>query len=76
MLNMGFVEDIDSILAHVPENRKMLMFSATMPQEIARIAKKYMHDPEEFVIGNQESRRGQCQAHILHGQRARQILGA
>lgn len=52
MLNMGFLESIDEILASVPENRKMLMFSATMPTEIASIAKKYMHNPEEFVVGN------------------------
>ena len=52
MLNMGFLDDIDEILAHVPEDRKMLMFSATMPREIASIAKKYMHNPVEFVAGN------------------------
>lgn len=52
MLNMGFLDDIDEILAHVPEQRKMLMFSATMPTEIASIARKYMHDPVEFVAGN------------------------
>lgn len=52
MLNMGFLEDIDEILSHVPENRKMLMFSATMPKEIASIAKKYMKDAVEFVAGN------------------------
>lgn len=52
MLNMGFLDDIDEILSHVPENRKMLMFSATMPKEIAQIAKKYMKDPVEFVAGN------------------------
>lgn len=52
MLNMGFLESIDEILASVPDNRKMLMFSATMPKEIAGIAKKYMHNPVEFVIGN------------------------
>ena len=51
MLNMGFLDSIDEILSHVPEDRKMLMFSATMPKEIARIAKKYMKDAEEFVIG-------------------------
>ncbi|MEF9924167.1 MAG: DEAD/DEAH box helicase, partial [Muribaculaceae bacterium] len=51
MLNMGFHESINDILSHVPDERKMLLFSATMPQEIARIAKKYMHSPEEFVIG-------------------------
>ena len=51
MLNMGFVDSIDEILARVPEDRKMLMFSATMPIEAARIARKYMHDHQEIVIG-------------------------
>lgn len=52
MLNMGFLEDIEEILTHVPDDRKMLMFSATMPKEIASIAKRFMHDPVEFVAGN------------------------
>lgn len=51
MLNMGFVDDIKEILRHVPEERKMLMFSATMPKEIASIAKEFMKDPIEFVAG-------------------------
>lgn len=51
MLNMGFVDSINEILEHVPDDRKMLMFSATMPPEAAKIAKRYMHDPEEIVIG-------------------------
>lgn len=52
MLNMGFLEDIEEILTHVPSERKMLMFSATMPKEIEGIAKKFMHEPVEFVAGN------------------------
>ena len=52
MLNMGFIDDINEILSHVPEERKMLMFSATMPKEIAGIARKFMKDPVEFVAGN------------------------
>ncbi|MDE7351354.1 MAG: DEAD/DEAH box helicase [Muribaculaceae bacterium] len=52
MLNMGFIDDINEILSHVPEDRKMLMFSATMPKEIAGIARKFMKDPVEFVAGN------------------------
>lgn len=51
MLNMGFVDSINDILSHVPDDRKMLMFSATMPAEAAKIAKRYMHDPQEVVIG-------------------------
>lgn len=52
MLNMGFIDDINEILSHVPENRKMLMFSATMPKEIAAIARNFMNEPVEFVAGN------------------------
>lgn len=62
MLNMGFLDSIDEILSRVPANRKMLMFSATMPNEIAKIAKKYMHDPVEFVIGN----RNEGAANVRH----------
>ena len=52
MLNMGFLDSINEILSHVPNDRKTLMFSATMPNEIAKIAKTYMHNPVEIVIGN------------------------
>ncbi len=51
MLNMGFTESIDDILSRVPDGRSMLLFSATMPKEIARITKKYMQEPIEIVIG-------------------------
>lgn len=51
MFNMGFVDSITAILSHVPEQRKMLLFSATMPAEVAKIAKRFMKDPEEIVIG-------------------------
>lgn len=51
MLNMGFLDSINDILEHVPEERKMLMFSATMPTDIAKIAKRYMKNYEEYVIG-------------------------
>lgn len=52
MLNMGFTESIDDILAEVPTERNTLLFSATMPAEIARITKKYMRNPREITIGN------------------------
>lgn len=52
MLNMGFTESINSILAEVPETRNTLLFSATMPPEIARISKKYMNNPKEITIGH------------------------
>lgn len=51
MLSMGFAEDIEEILSKVPDKRNMLLFSATMPKEIAKITGKYMHAPREIVIG-------------------------
>ncbi len=51
MLNMGFSESINAILAEVPEDRTTLMFSATMSPEISRIAKKYLRDAKEITIG-------------------------
>lgn len=51
MLNMGFIDDINQILSHVPEDRRMLMFSATMPKEVAKIANKFMQSPMEIVVG-------------------------
>jgi len=51
MLNMGFSEDIDEILSHLPEERSMLLFSATMPKEIEKITRKYMNNPVEITIG-------------------------
>ncbi len=51
MLNMGFTDSINAILAEVPETRNMLLFSATMPQGIASITRKYMKNPKEIIIG-------------------------
>lgn len=62
MLNMGFVDSINEILEHVPSDRKMLMFSATMPAEIAKIAKRFMHNPVEFVVGT----RNEGAANVRH----------
>lgn len=52
MLNMGFKEDIDAILEKTPEHKNVWLFSATMPAEVARIAKTYMTDPLEVSIGH------------------------
>ena len=46
MLNMGFLEDMETILSELPEERQTVMFSATMPPAIAEIAKKFQKDPE------------------------------
>lgn len=52
MLNMGFKEDLDMILESTPEHRNVWLFSATMPKEVERIAKTYMHNPFEVSIGH------------------------
>jgi ATP-dependent RNA helicase DeaD len=52
MLNMGFKEDIDAILKVTPETKNVWLFSATMPKEVAAIAKNYMNDPLEVAMGH------------------------
>ena len=55
MLNMGFQEDINNILSNTPDEKTTWLFSATMPQEVRRIAQKYMTDPYELTVGNKNS---------------------
>ena len=62
MLNMGFSESIDAILEGVPEKRNTLLFSATMSREIERIAKGYLHDYKEIVVGS----RNEGAEHVNH----------
>lgn len=50
MLNMGFREDIELILRHTPKQRQTLLFSATMPDEIKRIAKMHQHNPKFIKV--------------------------
>ncbi|MFV0541175.1 MAG: DEAD/DEAH box helicase [Aestuariibaculum sp.] len=52
MLNMGFKEDITDILSHTPQDKSTWLFSATMPKEVAAIAKNFMHKPQEITVGN------------------------
>ena len=54
MLNMGFIEDIQTIMASVPDTRQTLLFSATMPDAIRRIAEKFMKTPEVVKIKSKE----------------------
>ncbi|UMY65107.1 MULTISPECIES: DEAD/DEAH box helicase [unclassified Flavobacterium] len=55
MLNMGFYEDIVSILSTTPDEKSTWLFSATMPAEVARIAKKFMSEPAEITVGTKNS---------------------
>lgn len=54
MLDMGFIEDIETIINHLPENRQTLLFSATMPPEIKRLASRYMKKPETIAVSREE----------------------
>ena len=55
MLNMGFYEDIVSILSDTPDEKNTWLFSATMPAEVARIAKQFMSEPVEITVGTKNS---------------------
>ncbi|MEX0288403.1 MAG: DEAD/DEAH box helicase [Flavobacteriaceae bacterium] len=55
MLNMGFYEDIKDILSNTPEEKSTWLFSATMPKEVAAIAKKFMFHPQEITVGTKNS---------------------
>ncbi|GAA2181336.1 DEAD/DEAH box helicase [Brooklawnia cerclae] len=50
MLAMGFVEDVEQILAQTPPDKQTALFSATMPTQIRRLAQQYLHDPQEVMI--------------------------
>lgn len=53
MLNMGFIDDIDQIMSHTPDTRRTLLFSATMPDRIAALARKFMKNPETISVKKQ-----------------------
>lgn len=55
MLRMGFIDDVEAVLSKSPKGRQIALFSATMPAEIRRIAKKHLSDPAEITIKNKTS---------------------
>ena len=55
MLNMGFLEDLTSILSATPDNKRTWLFSATMGREVRQIAKRYMHGTEELQVGERNA---------------------
>jgi len=62
MLNMGFYEDITDILKYSPKEKNTWLFSATMPGEVAKIAKNFMSNPKEITVG----RRNQSTKNVKH----------
>lgn len=54
MLDMGFIDDIETILRNVPDERQTLLFSATMPEPIRRLAARYMKEPVEVTVSKEQ----------------------
>ena len=54
MLRMGFIDDVEWILEQLPEERQMVLFSATMPSEIRRLSKRYLREPAEITIKSRD----------------------
>ena len=76
MLNMGFYEDITAILSHTPQEKSTWLFSATMPNEVAKIARKFMRKPIEITVGtrNQATNTVQHEYYIVSGRHRYQAL--
>jgi ATP-dependent RNA helicase DeaD len=55
MLHMGFKDDLDTILSTTPEEKNTWLFSATMPDEVSRIARNYMSNPAEITVGGKNT---------------------
>ena len=76
MLNMGFYENITAILSHTPQEKSTWLFSATMPNEVAKIARKFMRKPIEITVGtrNQATNPVQHEYYIVSGRHRYQAL--
>lgn len=71
MLNMGFKDDLETILQETPSQRRTFLFSATMPAEISRISKQYMKEYEEITVGSRNAG-SENVSHIYYLSHARQ----
>ncbi len=76
MLDMGFQDDLNEILAQTPENKNTLLFSATMPQEIIRMARKYLKNPAEITIGQRNTGSDTIRHlyYVIHAREKYQVL--
>ena len=76
MLNIGFYEDITAILSHTPQEKSTWLFSATMPNEVAKIARKFMRKPIEITVGtrNQATSTVQHEYYVVSGRHRYQAL--
>ena len=76
MLDMGFIDDIRKIIAMLPKNRQILLFSATFAPEIKRLANDFMHLPETIEVARQNATNTNVEQHVIavDGSRKRQLL--
>ena len=76
MLNMGFYEDITAILSHTPQEKSTWLFSATMPNEVAKIARRFMRKPIEITVGsrNQATNTVQHEYYVVSGRHRYEAL--
>ncbi len=76
MLNMGFYEDITAILSHTPDTKNTWLFSATMPNEVAKIARQFMYKPLEITVGsrNQASNAVRHEFYMVNGRHRYEAL--
>ncbi len=73
MLNMGFVKDVTRIIEATPENRQMVLFSATTNQDVLTIAWKYQHDPVEVTVEATKQDRPQIAQYVINTEHDKKI---
>ena len=66
MLNMGFREELDDILSVTPDEKQVLLFSATMPDGVRQIAGNYMNSPKEILAGKKNKGAENVEHHVYH----------
>jgi len=76
MLRMGFIEDVETIMAQIPAKHQTALFSATMPEAIRRITRRYMNDPQEVrILSSVTTRPDISQSYwTVHGMRKNEAL--
>ena len=61
MLKMGFIDDVEQILEHTPDERQTALFSATMPKEVLKIARRHLRDPVEVRLDHEHGVEGRVE---------------
>ena len=76
MLRMGFIEDVEWILSHTPEDRQLMLFSATMPAEIRKLSARFLNNPAEVTIAVSKADTGRIHQRVLlvHNSHKRKAL--